>query len=138
MGSGNAMALAGGAIIGPIAWTYVGLVFVAETGINYRRYKRGDITKAEFKDRLKQNAVGTVGGLACASAGALLGFLAGSAVFPVVGSIVGVFLGGVVGGIAGKRLSIKVLNKIETKIENIKKLQKSLSQQKNDGSQSPS
>ena len=33
MGSGHAAALAGGAIIGPIAWTYVGLVFIAETGI---------------------------------------------------------------------------------------------------------
>lgn len=128
MGTGHAAALAGGAIIGPIAWTYVGLVFIAETGINYRRYKRGDISKSEFKERLKQNAVGTVGGLACASAGALLGFLAGSAVFPVVGSIVGVFLGGVIGGLTGKRLSIKILNKIETKIANIKQLQKSLSQ----------
>jgi hypothetical protein len=36
VGSGNALALAGGAIIGPIAWSFVGIVFIAETGINYR------------------------------------------------------------------------------------------------------
>lgn len=54
VGSGGAgVALAGSAIIGPIAWTFVGVVYLAETGINYRRYKRGDITKEEFKTRVK-------------------------------------------------------------------------------------
>lgn len=122
-GAGNAIAIAGGAIIGPLAWSFVGLVYIAETGINYRRYKRGDITKDEFKTRMKTGAVGTVGGLACASAGALLGFVVGSALFPVVGSIVGVLLGGVVGGLAGKRLSVRMLMKIEAKIAKIRELQ---------------
>ena len=36
VGSGNALALAGGAIIGPIACGFDGIVFIAETGINYR------------------------------------------------------------------------------------------------------
>jgi len=130
LGTGHALGMAGGAIIGPIAWSFVGIVYLAETGINYRRYKRGDISKSEFKSRMKTGAVGTVGGLACASAGALLGFVIGSALFPVVGSVVGVLLGGVVGGMTGKRLSIKVLNKIEDKIEKIKELQKALKQQK--------
>ncbi len=52
-GAGNAIAIAGGAIIGPLAWSFVGLVYIAETGINYRRYKRGDISKSEFKTRMK-------------------------------------------------------------------------------------
>jgi hypothetical protein len=122
-GAGGAMAIAGGAIMGPIAWSFVGIIYIAETGINYRRYKRGDISKDEFKTRMKQGAVGTVGGLACASAGALLGFVIGSTLFPVVGSIVGVLLGGVVGGLAGKRLSIRMLMKIEAKIAKIRELQ---------------
>ena len=127
VGSGGAgVALAGSAIIGPLAWTFVGVIYIAETGINYRRYKRGDITKDEFKKRVKQGAVGTVGGLACASAGAAIGFLIGSALFPVVGSVAGVLIGGVVGGLAGKRLSIKMLNKIEEKIEKIKQIHKAL------------
>jgi phage tail tape-measure protein len=72
--------------------------------------------------------VGTVGGLACASAGALLGFVVGSSLFPVVGSIVGVLLGGVVGGLAGKRLSVKVLARIEDKIQKIKELNAKIKQ----------
>ena len=131
VGSGGAgIAIAGSAIIGPVAWTFVGLVYVAETGINYRRMKRGEITKEEFKKRVKQGAVGTVGGLACASAGAALGFVIGSALFPVVGSVVGVLLGGVLGGIAGKKLSVRLLTKIEKKLQNIKKKKKELDNQK--------
>lgn len=130
VGTGGGVALAGSAIIGPLAWTFVGVIYLAETGINYRRYKRGDITKQEFKTRVKQGAVGTVGGIACASAGAALGFVIGSACFPVVGSIVGVLVGGVAGGLAGKRLSIKMLNKIEAKMAAIKELNENLKNQK--------
>lgn len=124
------LALAGSAVLGPVAWTFVGLVYVAETGINYRRMKRGEITKEEFKKRVKQGAVGTVGGLACASAGAALGFVIGSALFPVVGSIVGVLLGGVLGGIAGKKLSVRLLTKIEKKLQTIRKAKQDLENQK--------
>lgn len=123
---GSGVALAGSAIIGPLAWTFVGVVYLAETGINYRRYKRGAISKEEFKNRLKQGAVGTVGGLACASAGAALGFVIGSACFPVVGSIVGVLVGGVAGGVTGKRLSLKMMSKIEAKMAKIKELNENL------------
>lgn len=98
------------------------MVYIAESGYNYRLFKRGKISKTEFKDRLKQGAVGTVGGLACASAGAALGFVVGSTIFPVVGSIIGVFVGGVAGGISGKRLSLKLLMRIEEKIARIKHL----------------
>lgn len=127
VGTGGAgLALAGSAILGPVAWTFVGLVFVAETGINYRRFKRGEISKDEFKNRVKQGAVGTIGGLACASAGAALGFVIGSALFPVVGSIVGVLLGGVIGGVAGKKMSVRLLTRIEKKLEKIRKMKKDL------------
>ena len=119
--AGGGLAIAGSAILGPVAWTFVGLVYVAETGINYRRMKRGEISKDEFKKRVKQGAVGTVGGLAAASAGAALGFVIGSALFPVVGSIVGVLLGGVIGGVTGKKISVKLLTKIEKKLEKIRK-----------------
>jgi len=51
--AGGGLAIAGSAILGPVAWTFVGLVYVAETGINYRRMKRGEISKDEFKKRVK-------------------------------------------------------------------------------------
>lgn len=125
--SGTApIAIAGGAIIGPIAWSFVGIVYIAETSINYRRYKKGDISKTEFIARAKTGAVGTIGALAGASGGAALGFLAGSACFPVVGSIVGILIGGVVGGLVGRRMSIKLFVSIENKIDKAKKLKKTL------------
>ena len=120
------IAIAGGAIMGPIAWSFVGIVYIAETSINYRRYKKGDISKTEFIARAKTGAVGTIGGLAGASAGAALGFLAGSACFPVVGSIVGVLAGGIIGGLCGRKLSVKLFVSIENKIEKAKKLKKAL------------
>jgi outer membrane lipoprotein SlyB len=100
-----------------LAWTFVAVIFIAETGINYHFMKKGLITKKEFKKRMKLRAVGTVGGLACASGGAALGFLAGSAAFPVVGSIVGVILGGFAGGLIGNRLSVASLNAVERRIK---------------------
>jgi len=125
-GGATSISIAGGAIIGPVAWSFVGIVYIAETSINYRRYKKGHISKTEFIARAKTGAVGTIGGLAGASAGALVGFLAGSAIFPVVGSIVGVLIGGVAGGLAGKKLSVKLFVSIERKIEKAKKLRKAL------------
>lgn len=125
-GGASGISIAGGAIMGPIAWSFVGIVYIAETSINYRRYKRGDISKTEFIARAKTGAVGTIGGLAGATAGAALGFLAGSAVFPVVGSIVGVLVGGVVGGLAGRKMSVKLFVGIENKIAKARKLKKAL------------
>jgi hypothetical protein len=117
---GGGLAIAGGGIIGPIAWSFVAIVYIAETSINYRRFKRGDISKTEFVARAKTGAVGTIGGLAGASAGAALGFVAGSAVFPVIGSIVGVIVGGIAGGIVARKLSVKLFVSIENKIEKAK------------------
>jgi len=50
---GAGLAIAGSAIIGPVAWTFVGVVYIAETSINYRRMKRGEISKDEFKKRVR-------------------------------------------------------------------------------------
>jgi phage tail tape-measure protein len=84
--------------------------------------KKGLITKGEFKKRMRQGAVGTLGGLACASAGATIGFMAGSAAFPVVGSIVGVLIGGLAGGMIGKKLSLASLNAVENRIKRAREL----------------
>ena len=62
---------------GPLKVVMGGLVYAAVTGIDYRMYKRGEITKDEFKSRAKVGAVGTVGGVLGSSAGMIGGFALG-------------------------------------------------------------
>jgi len=44
-GAGAVAGVAAGSLISPLALVFTGLIFVAETGVNYRRYKKGKITK---------------------------------------------------------------------------------------------
>lgn len=85
--------------------------------MNYRRYKKGDITKKEFWRRIKLNSVTTVSSLAAGSGGAAAGFAIGTAMFPGIGSIVGAVVGGIAGGFAGEKLSAKAYKSIEDKIK---------------------
>jgi len=39
---------AGANLVSPIAWSVAGLIYIAETAINYRKLKKGEITKEEF------------------------------------------------------------------------------------------
>jgi hypothetical protein len=41
--------IAGGTIFSPVAWSFAGLVYLAQTGCNYRKMKAGTMTKEEFK-----------------------------------------------------------------------------------------
>ncbi len=109
-------AIAGGTIVAPMAWTFAGICFLAQTGSNYRKMQKGSMTRSQFHQETKNGAVGTVGGIGGASGGAAAGFLLGSALFPVVGSFIGTIGGAVLGGIIGRRLSLKALDKIENKL----------------------
>ena len=100
-------------MISPLAVTVSALVFLAETGLNYRRYKKGKITKSEFKKLVAEGAIGTVGGLVGTTAGAALGFSVGTLILPVVGSRIGAGIGAVGGFIAGHKLSVRAFAKIE-------------------------
>jgi hypothetical protein len=44
--SKGAIAVAAGSLISPLALAFTALIFLAETGVNYRRYKKGKITKS--------------------------------------------------------------------------------------------
>ncbi len=103
-------------------WIMVGIFYTAQTGINYRRYKKGVIDKKEFWRRLKLNSVTTVGSLAGGSGGAAAGFALGSLIFPGVGSIIGAVVGGVAGGIAGEKISAKAYKSIEERIQIAKQI----------------
>lgn len=117
--------IAGGAICAPVAWAFVSVLFVAEAGINYRRYKKGKIDKKEMKLRLRNNGVGSLTGMAGAAVGATVGFLIGSAAFPMVGSVIGVILGGAMGGVLAKSLTFKSLALIDKQLAKRKPAKKS-------------
>ena len=108
--------MAGGAIASPIAISFVSILFLAEAGINYRRMKTGKIDRKEFRLRLRNNGVCSVGGLAGAASGSTIGFLIGSAAFPIVGSFLGVIIGGVIGALLSKKLCLATLSGIDKKV----------------------
>jgi hypothetical protein len=99
------MATAAGGVLGPLAWIYISVIYLAEIGVNFRRYKRGAISKEEFVSKAKTHTVGTVGSICGGIAGSTIGFLIGSALFPIAGTIIGTALGGIAGSIAGKKLA---------------------------------
>ena len=42
---------AGGAVFAPLAWSLMGVIYIAETTYNYSQLKKGKISKEEFKKR---------------------------------------------------------------------------------------
>jgi len=107
------MLVAGSSLVAPLAYTAAGLIYVAETGINYRKYKKGLITKKEFKKRALMGAVGKLSAILGTSIGAAAGFAVGTAIAPGVGSIVGVVVGGVSGSLLLRALALKSIKKID-------------------------
>lgn len=111
-GFGTGLGSAASGVTNAVPWIFVGIVFTAQTGINYRKYKKGIISKEEYSRTTKMNAAGAAGGLTGASAGASTGFVLGSVV-PVVGSIIGTIGGAIVGGIMGKKYTNKAYEAVE-------------------------
>ena len=89
--------------VGPIQLVLAATVFTAQTGIEFRKFKQGKISKKEFKRRTKKNGVKTTGGVMGASTGSVAGFFIGQILipFPVVGGLIGTIVFGTVGGILG-------------------------------------
>ena len=106
------------------SWIAVGFIYTAQTGLNYRHLKKGQIDKKEFWHRMRLNSVTTVGSLAVGSGGAAAGFALGTVLFPGIGSIVGAVVGGIAGGYAGERWSAKAYNNIEQRIRESKRRRK--------------
>ena len=53
------------------------MIYAAQTGIDYRKYKKGAITKDEFKTRAKRGAFASTGGVIGTTGGMVGGFFAG-------------------------------------------------------------
>lgn len=120
-GAKGVLSAAAHSLIAPLGMVLAGLVFIAESGLNFRRYKQGKISKKECIARVKHGAAGTVGSMIGVTAGVAIGFTAGSALFPVVGSLVGAGIGAVAGMIAGKYVGLKILCMTERAIAQVKK-----------------
>lgn len=106
------------------AWMTAAFVYTAHTGLNYRKYKKGQMTKKEFWSLAKMNSVTTVSSMAGGSGGAAAGFALGTTIMPGVGSIVGTIVGGLIGGYAGEKISSKAYKSIEQKIREAKEQRK--------------
>lgn len=101
--SGSVAYLKGG--MSRMVWIPAAVVYTAISGLNYRRYKKGYITKVEFWKRMRVGAVSTVGGIAGGTSGAAAGFAVGTAVSPGFGSILGAIVGGTAGGMIGEKIT---------------------------------
>ena len=121
LGSGGALLQAGGAIFGPLGWSMMGIIYIAETTYNYRELSRGNITNEEFKKRQIIGAVAKVSSILGTSIGGACGFLVGSAIMPGIGSIIGVVLGGITASFALRAITERAAERVYQIIENSKR-----------------
>lgn len=104
--------------IGPGQLLFASTVFTAQTGINFRKYKKGIISKKEFKKRTKKNGIRQTGSVVGSTTGVIAGFFIGQILipFPVVGGVIGTIVGGTVGGVLGARAANKLYQRVEYQI----------------------
>jgi len=104
---------------GPLKFAIGGVIATAKTGIDYRKYCKGEITKDEFTKRAKYTWIGQAGAVVGSSGGMIGGFVLGQALIPmpVVGGIIGVVVGGIAGGVAGQKFSTETYAKFEERRE---------------------
>jgi outer membrane lipoprotein SlyB len=112
------------------AWIAMAFIYTAQTGLNYRRLRKGEIDKKEFWHRMRVNSVTTVGSMAVGSGGAAAGFAVGTLLFPGVGSIVGAVVGGIAGGFAGEKWGAQAYSAIEKKVQESKERRREEQRQK--------
>ena len=77
-----------------------GMLYSAQTGLNYRKLKKGQMTDSQFKRGMHIGAFELVGGIAGGTGGAAAGFAIGAFAGPV-GAVVGTVVGGIFGGLKG-------------------------------------
>lgn len=80
MGANSVVSASSGGLAaypGPMRFFMVGMIFSAQTGLNYRKFKKGEINRDEFKTRLRRGAFTTTGNLAGSTSGMVGGFFFG-------------------------------------------------------------
>ena len=85
-----------------LPWVFGGLLYSAQTGLNYRKLRKGQMTESQFKRSMRIGAYRLAGGIAGGTGGAAVGFAVGAFAGPV-GAIVGTVVGGIYGGFKGQK-----------------------------------
>ena len=87
-------------------WVVIAFAYMADSGLNYRRYRMGKISPQNFWSQTSLLSLTTLEGLAGGAGGVALGFALGTLLLPGLGGIIGTMIGGVAGGLAGDRLML--------------------------------
>ena len=103
---------------GPYAPVVLGLFFSAKTGLDYRKYKKGDITKAEFKKRTKKGALTTTSSMLGSAIGSVGGMIVCQIIIPLplVGAVIGSVVGGFGGAFAASKITLRYYEKYEARV----------------------
>jgi hypothetical protein len=92
--------------ISKTTWVTLCFVYIADAGLNYRKYREGKISASEFWTSTSLLSLATLGGLVGGVGGTALGCALGTMLLPGIGTVVGSVVGGVAGGLAGDKLML--------------------------------
>jgi uncharacterized membrane protein len=98
-------------------WVVLAFVYIADSGLNYRRYKEGKISPQKFWTQTSLLSLTTIEGLAGGAGGLALGFTIGSILMPGLGSLIGSLVGAVAGEYVGDRFMLQQYQSLESRIE---------------------
>jgi len=96
------------------------LCYIAECGLNYRRFTQGKISPAEFYTTTALLSLTTLQGLLGGAGGTAVGFALGTMLLPGIGGIVGSVVGGLAGGFVGDKLMLSSYQSLEDRIHNMR------------------
>lgn len=88
-------------------WVIIAFAYIADSGLNYRRYKEGKISPQRFWTQTSLLSLTTIEGLAGGAGGLALGFTIGSILMPGIGSLVGSMVGAIAGEYMGDRVMLR-------------------------------
>ena len=111
-----------GSFLTKSSWIVLAFVYLADSGLTYRKYTDGRIPASQFYTQTSVLSLSTLGGLLGGAGGTALGFAIGNLIFPGVGGVVGSLVGGVAGGLAGNELMLANYHELELRIEEAKEL----------------
>lgn len=87
-------------------WVVLAFVYMADSGLNYRRYVQGKISARQFWTKTSLLSLNTIEGLAGGAGGLALGFTIGSMLMPGIGSLIGSLVGALAGDYVGDKIML--------------------------------
>lgn len=93
---------------------------MADSGLNYRRYKEGKISPQQFWTQTSLLSLTTIEGLAGGAGGLALGFTIGSILMPGLGTLIGSLVGALAGEYVGDRVMLQQYQSLESRIDRAK------------------